>query len=342
MSPSPPKLASLDSDHNAAKSILVRQGNSRKRQRQTNSNTPINMTKSPSFQLVQPAMTTQTQTPKDLELEITKARLEELRKTQREFEAKQGEAVLVPADPTKPPKSSEDVQMALKRAREKLQGAMQRRDRAMQRLSPVNESITPISALSADLAIADVAATGSEEKVFFPTTEMSADFGRSDLEQSGRAADDKVSSSLAARKLRLQRELQTLKAKLEKHQKYEENPSAQENHGNIAKLPYTKEELEKKKEEAQTVMDISHWKLFVSKQERMTEEASSRVLENRRALSVCEEEQQQTTAQLEKTKNELRDLENSEQAVPSLISSITCKLLQTRKELYKEKRKGTA
>lgn len=366
---SPPKQERAQSSGMADESRIkssfvpqqVRQGNSRKRKLQvlisqkpqagnlaqpaaTCSHDPPG----PGDSMVSPRLAAQSaanevQAPRTLELETARARLEQLKKKKEKINSQQGMSVLVhaPGDPTKSLRSSEDVQMALKRAREKLRGAMEKRDQAMQRLSPVSDNIAPISALSADLVIQNVAATGAEGKVFFPTTMLCADLGRSGLEQVKTPTDSIASGSLAARKLRLQKELQMLKEKLEKHQKDDDNDSASENIYNVAKQAYTKEELEKKKEEARMVMDISHWKLFISKQERMMEEATKGVIENRLALSACEKEQQQTNTQLEKTNQDLGGVENSEKAVLCLISSSTCKLLKTRKELHREKQKGT-
>ncbi len=278
---------------------------------------------------------------KEQRLELARAKLEHLKQKQRDIGINQTGCVpCVPLqeDPKIGSKTfedvqvattSENVQVALKRAREKLQGAMQKRDRAMQRLSPLNVAVTPISALSANLVIENIAETGPQDKVFFPSVQTT-------LESS--ACGD-ISHSLSERKLHLQQELQTLKEKLDKYQKENESCFTEEKHKIQIKHSLTKEELEKKKEEAQTIMDLSHWKHFVSKQENMLEEASRRVAENQHAIMESEAEQEETENELQTTQEELTDLENREKAVSRLLKSTTCRLLRTRKDLYDAKGK---
>jgi hypothetical protein len=232
----------------------------------------------------------------------------------------------------RPVQSAEDVQEKLRLAREKLKGAMQKRDRAMQRLSPANGSIASISALSTNLVIEHVSSTGPRDKVYFPTKTLGTDLGGTLLERDAKAMS--IPNSLADRKARLQKELQLLKEKLEQHQKgqgQDESPFGSSS--GTGKKNLTKEALEKKREEAQAVIDISHWKHFVSKQENLLEEANERVLENRRALSQCELEQQKTDVELRVTEQESDDLQHRKKAVDDLLSSTTSKIFQSRASL---------
>lgn len=237
----------------------------------------------------------------------------------------------------KPGISSMDVQSALLRAREKLQGALQKRARARQNSSSLHYSI---SALSAPLIIECVNNTGSRESVFFPTKCLPADLGRLELEKE--LAERCNPQLLAARKMQLQQELLVLKGRLERQQ---QDPMRCEIEGDgthssdvsvTSKQALSKKELEMRKEKVQTIMDISHWKHFVYKQENMLTEASDRVAENRNALEECNKEQIDTIANLTITKEEISDLEAREQAVANMIEEATSNLLLTRKNLSKE------
>lgn len=226
--------------------------------------------------------------------------------------------------------SSEDVQVALRRAREKLRGAVQKRELAKQRLSPVHGSVHPISALSANLSLSRISASGPHEKVLFPVSALPVDLGRSSLQ-----SDMGVSNSLAEKKLRLQKELLALKERLEQHpgQHHERNLNADPSQ-RTSKQHFSKEELEKRKEEAQSVVDMSHWRHFISKQEHMLEEANTRVVESRRALLACENESQQIDEQLRANEGEMNGLENRERVLAELLTSASRRILQMRHTLH--------
>lgn len=282
------------------------------------------------------------------QLELARAKLEQLKKKHRDIKTKNSSGAGIPllSDSDKTTKPSENVQIALKRAREKLEGAMQKRDRAMQELSPRNVTISTISALSANLVIENIAETGPQEKVFFPTTVLGGALGPNQggtctAEEPTSFEERSESLSLSERKLRLQLELQTLKEKLDQYQKENESCFTQGDRQSHIKHTLTKEVLEKKREEAQTIMDLSHWKHFVSKQENMLDEASRRVAENRRALMECEVEQQETESQLQDTHKDLIDLEKREKAVMKMLKSATYNLLRSRMDLYEKNGKNT-
>jgi hypothetical protein len=286
------------------------------------------------------------------QLEMARARLELLKKKRS---AMQGGLKVDTASATAS-EAPEDVQVALKRAREKLRGALQGRERAMQRFSPVHQ--TPISGLSSDLTIKNISQTGPEDMVCFPSTNLGLDLGRAELEEligDDFTTDD--SGSLAARKLQLQRELLALKERLEEKQKAswrdskgggdkdddnDNDTSMEVTRTQAMKQLLTKEELEKRKEEARAVVDISYWKHFVSKQEHILSEVDEQVDENRKALEKCSREVDDTAKDIQKADDDIHDLETRERAVADMASNVMKKLLSTRKELHSEKEKQSA
>jgi DNA repair exonuclease SbcCD ATPase subunit len=238
-------------------------------------------------------------------------------------------------------KNSEEVQAALRRAREKLRGALTSRERALQGMGPVQ---IPISGLSVSLTIKNISQTGPEDKVYFPAKNFGIDLGRKALEE--------LSShdSLATRRSQLQQELMALKERLERTQRTtgrdtdDDESKAEDALKEIAanqtpKQVMTKEELERRKEEAQAFMDLSYWKHFVSKQEHIMSEVDGQVNENSKALEECIREIEDTTRYLRETDLQILDLETRQQAVASMVSSATTKLLETRNKLHLEKAK---
>lgn len=236
-------------------------------------------------------------------------------------------------------KSAEEVQSALQKARERLRGAREKRDQAMQRLAPEN-LVTPISALSANLVINNIAQTGTEDQIYFPTATMGLDLGRNELELEQRQIQH--AESLVARKRELQKELHALEQRLELQQKQVVNDDAEGSP--MKKVPpngqvLSRQALEKKKEEAQTFMDCTYWKHFVSKQEDMLVEAQHRVLENKMAIEDCEAEHIQTTNQIEVLRQHITEMEHRQFAVLEMISKSTSQILFARQELHHEARK---
>ena len=99
-------------------------------------------------------------------LELLKAKLELAKQKKL---AMQGELKQTNPTDSESPKISEakknpEVQAALKRAREKLRGALTSRERALQRTSPVQ---TPISGLCVSLIIRNISQTGPQSLVRF-------------------------------------------------------------------------------------------------------------------------------------------------------------------------------
>jgi hypothetical protein len=95
-----------------------------------------------------------------------------------------------------------------------------------------------------------------------------------------------TSISLVQRKLQLQNELMALKEKLDMKSSQEPKQPTTTNatttaaakaNGTKNGKTATKEGLERRKAEAQTVMDISYWKHFVSKQEYLLEQVTAKI-----------------------------------------------------------------
>ena len=236
---------------------------------------------------------------------------------------------------------TESVRMALKRAREKLHGAMQKRERALKRMRPSDVVIAPITALSADLVIQNISETGPPEHVYFPFATRSVDLCHAQTQSQGPSSkiqnlptQKDTSQALFERKLRLQRELQLLKEKLELCQ--QDSDSAFDPNDNPKKInqsQYNDDQGREKEDCGQTIIDLSHWKHFVSKQASLLDDTTKRLTETKQALIGCETEQQEAESQLQAIHQVLLDLEMREKAVITLLKGATCKLLRTRMDL---------
>lgn len=184
-------------------------------------------------------------------------------------------------------------------------------------------------------------------QVRFPTEGFGLDLGRKALEE----LSDR--DSLASRKSQLQQELMALKNLLERKQGSTElEEDGNDSQGDdaakgitsspVTKQIMTKEELERRKEEAQAIMDLSYWKHFVSKQEHMMAEVDGQVHENSKALNECSIEIEDAVRNLQESELHILDLEKRQQAVAQMVSNATAKLLETRKKLHLEKAKEPA
>jgi hypothetical protein len=246
----------------------------------------------------------------------------------------------------------------LKAARSKLKGALKNRERAMRTSASRDNGsrLEPLSALSSSLIIRNISSTGPKDKVYFqdsssrkaverflgkemiealhanvPPNFEEVYLSNDELESPAeRSIDDPV--SLASRKRQLQQELMALKEKLEKSQQKADANDAPPPKG--APVNLTKEELEKRKTEAQNMMDISYWKHFVSKQEHLLEQVTEKIAENEKALQECQKESHETNKNLFETQNEVDALEIRKQIVEHGIASSMTALLQARQALY--------
>jgi hypothetical protein len=229
-----------------------------------------------------------------------------------------------------------DTKGALERAKAKLRGAMQERAIAN------NRNLPPISGLSTSLIIANISETGPEDMVHFPSRSMDMDLGEKKLGELLRAngSVDGASGSLAARKSQLQKELLLLKEKLESKQSLkstkaqETDASSDEKSDCDSKQVLTKQELERRRGEAQAQMDFSYWKHFVSKQEHILSSVTSHLQENSYSLKKCDSDLEKTEESIKTMNSEILDLEAREKIVANLISEASCSLLKKRNEQH--------
>lgn len=168
-------------------------------------------------------------------------------------------------------------------------------------------------------------------------------------------AKKKASASLLQRKTQLQNELLALKEKLEMKSSQEKQKDqasrntmdatdAKNDEGNKdRKLPSTKEDLERRKAEAQTVMDISYWKHFVSKQEHLLEQVTTKINNMDKsndkggAYKECLEKRHSTNKAITKVQQDLNVLEQRQALVEDGIVTSTQQLLDARQELHQAK-----
>jgi len=97
----------------------------------------------------------------------------------------------------------------------------------------------------------------------------------------------------------------------------------------------TKEELERRKAEAQNYMDISYWKHFVSKQEHILEQVTEQIAENDRAQEECQKERHEANKQLHQAQQEVLTLEMRKKVVEQGIATSMTELLQARQALHR-------
>lgn len=165
----------------------------------------------------------------------------------------------------------------------------------------------------------------------------------------------KASASLLQRKTQLQNELLALKEKLEMKSSQEKQKDqasrntvdatdAKNDEGNKdRKLPSTKEDLERRKAEAQTVMDISYWKHFVSKQEHLLEQVTTKINNMDKsngkggAYKECLEKRHSTNKAISKVQQDLNVLEQRQALVEDGIVTSTQQLLDARQALHEAK-----
>ena len=230
-------------------------------------------------------------------------------------------------------KTSEEVQAALQRAREKLQGAMTNRERALQNVSAgknvSSTMVAPISGLGESLIVKNLSQTGPESMVYFPSKTAASDLGRRILE------DRMNQESMEQRRVQLQQELMALKERLEQKQK---NASDLQMQTSKHQQPVmTKEELRRRKDEAQAMMDLSYWKHFVSKQEVIMSDVDKQVDDTRKAVESCTREMQEASTHLDETELLIRDIELRQQTITDMITKATSALLETRQKVHLEK-----
>lgn len=183
-------------------------------------------------------------------------------------------------------------------------------------------------------------------------------------------------ASLAQRKLQLQKELMTLKEKLEEKTQIQkdriknnsnkeksndsnddgddvescssigsncskEGNSKQKKRNKSSLAGLTKEELKRRKIEAQSIMDISYWKHFVTKQEHMLHGIQNKIINNASSLEDCLKERHTTNTQLNHIQTIITKLELRQNVIEDGIVSSTKELLHARQQLYDAKNAAT-
>ena len=161
--------------------------------------------------------------------------------------------------------------------------------------------------------------------------------------------------SLLQRKIQLQNELLALKEKLEMKSS-QEKQNHQTSSGNAVdsadvdarndgdrKPPPTKEGLKRRKAEAQTVMDISYWKHFVSKQEHLLQQVTTKINNMDKsngkggAYKECLEKRHSTNKAIAQVQQDLDVLEQRQAVVEEGIETSTQQLLDARQALHQAK-----
>jgi uncharacterized protein involved in copper resistance len=167
-----------------------------------------------------------------------------------------------------------------------------------------------------------------------------------------------TSTSLAERKSQLRNELMALKEKLgmkslqEQPEPKQQNKNASEaaSEDGREKTAPTKEGLERRKAEAQTVMDISHWKHSVSKQEHLLEQVTTKINNKYHNnnnnnntghaatnYKKCLHKRHATNKAIARVQHELDVIEQRQKVVEDGIVWSTQQLLEARHVLYQER-----
>ena len=165
-------------------------------------------------------------------------------------------------------------------------------------------------------------------------------------------------TSLVQRKLQLQNELMALKEKLEMKSPREQSQKEQTrnvgtpiiNNSGEHRKGATKESLERRKAEAQTVMDISYWRHFVSKQEHLLEQVTAKInnlnndshrhQKSSRGVNTykeCLHKRHINNKAIAKVQNDLDIIEKRLEVVEDGIVLSTQKLLDARQALHEER-----
>ncbi len=160
---------------------------------------------------------------------------------------------------------------------------------------------------------------------------------------------NKKQKTLLQRKIQLQNELLALKEKLEKssqEQKQKGNPpklpTSNATQASKAKPIPTKEGLERRKAEAQTIMDISYWKHFVSKQEHLLEQVTTKLKDSESTHQTYKETRHATNKAIAQVQENLQLIEQRQSVVEDGMLSATENLLQARQALHAAKKQTKA
>ena len=245
-----------------------------------------------------------------------------------------------------------------------------KRASTLTRLDSVSPQTTnclpPISALKDELVIDNISQTGPEDMVRFPDIEMLPDSYYAEVDDGGTSTegddgDDQADTApdsevLAARKNKLQQDLDALRQRLERKQKAvqkrqsvdkgnaNEDPPAVESSTTVEdaakKVKYaamSKQELEKRKIEAQELRDVSYWRHYVSKQQHMLLGVTDQVKENTGALKECDRDLARVNQSIKQTSEEVTDLDARQKFVSNQLMENVTRLLDARRRLFELK-----
>ncbi len=307
----------------------------------------------------------------EIRAKLEQARLKKIAAEERLLRQKQQQ------DP-KTPNSKREAQQALDRARSRLQGALQNRERALQQQQnrKKHSRCATISALdpSFTLKISNILQSGPPEMVYHyedslesPASTMGLLGSRIALEAAlgGKEAvealhkgsynaetnykdinnseSQKQTASLLQRKIQLQNELLALKEKLEMKSSLQEQKQKENNEKDSTLNPVkdgktknaaTKEGLERRKAEAQTIMDISYWKHFVSKQEVLLEQVTTKLKTTDKSYKECLQTRHATNKAIARVQQNLEFLQQRQTVVEEGMLSSTQTLLQARQQVH--------
>lgn len=258
-------------------------------------------------------------------LQLVKAKLE-LAKQKLAIQANQNQQQPGEPAPTHAVASNNPVQLALQQARAKLQGALKNRDRALLQQQQQPKFLAPISALSASLIIKNISQTGPAENIYFHSMNQRIDLKRRHEYKELIQTNQEHKVSLSARKAQLEKDLSLLGERLK---------VSTSSTSTVTTM--TKEELQRKLEEAQAHKDISYWRHFVSKQEHLLASVQSRMQENSDSLQQCAQDMGTNVEQSQQSKADAETLELRQGALVSLIATSTNKLLEMRQRVHESK-----
>mmetsp|Transcript_20907 Transcript_20907/g.51375 ORF Transcript_20907/g.51375 Transcript_20907/m.51375 type:complete len:823 (+) Transcript_20907:75-2543(+) len=189
--------------------------------------------------------------------------------------------------------------------------------------------LVPISALSASLIIDNIHESGPENMVYFPNSEHDDDLQLTQYKTIlyGNKEEEEATETLSARKMQIERDLAILKERLESS-----FPTAEA-------ASMSREDLQRKLEEAQANKDLSYWKLFVSKQEHILSNVEKQIQENSASLEQCTEEMKNVDRESREAVKTMKVLKIREATLTEMAAKSSMKILQMRQTLHQEQTK---
>ncbi|KAL3944732.1 MAG: hypothetical protein SGBAC_001203 [Bacillariaceae sp.] len=187
------------------------------------------------------------------------------------------------------------------------------------------KTLAPISAFSTKLIIENIHESGPENMVFFPNFELDHDLQLTRY-KAILNGDEEGTESLSARKMQIEQDLAVLKERLESSL-----PT-------VVAESLSREDLQRKLEEAQANKDLSYWKLFVSKQEHILSNVEKQIQENATSLEQSTEMESVERESREALKT-IKVLKIREATLTQMAAKSSMKILQMRQRLHQEQTK---